>query len=84
MTRLRKNIALSDSGFVFDPSTGNSFTTNPIGMSIIRLLQESQNEERIISALLQEYETEKTMLKRDLDDFLKMLSRLKLIEHDEA
>ncbi len=40
--KLKKNLALSDSGFVFDPSTGDSFSTNPIGLEIIRMLKEGK------------------------------------------
>ena len=37
---IKKSIALSDSGFVFDPSSGDSFSTNPIGLEIINQLKE--------------------------------------------
>ena len=37
--RVRKNIATSDEGFVFNPATGDSFSTNSIGAEIIRLMK---------------------------------------------
>ncbi len=29
---VKKDIAISDSGFVFDPTTGESYSVNPIGV----------------------------------------------------
>ena len=34
---IRKDIAISDTGFVFDPVTGESFSLNPIGVEILSL-----------------------------------------------
>ena len=35
-----RRLALSDSGFVFDPLSGASFTVNASGLALIRILQE--------------------------------------------
>ena len=32
--KIKTNIALSDSGFLFNPSTGDSYSVNPIGQEI--------------------------------------------------
>ena len=37
--KLKKNIAISESGFVFDPHSGESFSVNPIGAEIIELIK---------------------------------------------
>jgi len=37
--RVRKNIATSDEGFLFNPTTGDSFSTNAIGAEIILLMK---------------------------------------------
>ena len=36
MMRLKKNIAVSDSGFVFNPTTGDSYSLNPVGKEILQ------------------------------------------------
>ncbi|MFM2358786.1 MAG: hypothetical protein RLY16_779, partial [Bacteroidota bacterium] len=33
--QLKKNIATSDAGFIFNPSTGDSFSANPLAAEII-------------------------------------------------
>ena len=80
---INKNIALSDSGFVFNPGTGDSFSTNPIGLEIIKLLKEGKEMEEIKTSLLREYTVDEATLEKDCYDFSNMLSKLKLIEGDE-
>ena len=38
--KIKKNIAISDSGFIFNPDTGESFTANPIGLEILSMLKD--------------------------------------------
>ncbi len=81
--KINKNIALSDSGFVFNPSTGDSFSTNPIGLEIIRLLKEGKEMDQVKASLLKQYATDEPTLEKDCYDFANMLIKLKLIEGDE-
>lgn len=78
--RVKKNIALSDTGFVFDPSTGNSFTVNPIGLEIIGHLKDGRTAEEIKTAVLGVYETDGASFEKDYADFVNMLYKLKLVE----
>jgi hypothetical protein len=78
--KLKKNIALSDSGFLFNPSTGDSFSINPIGNFIVRLIQEGKDDAVIIQAVLKEYMTDRDTVEKDLYDFKNMLSASKLTE----
>ncbi len=78
--KLKKNIALSDTGFVFDPSTGNSFTVNPIGLEIIGYLKEGRNAEEIKREITARYETDGPGFEKDLADFVNMLQKLKLTD----
>jgi len=43
-----KSLAISDSGFVFDPTTGHSFSTNAVGIEIINLLKSGSTIEDVI------------------------------------
>ncbi len=62
-------LALSESGFVFDPVTGNSFTVNTSGLSILRLLQKSDDWNEVIAALRDEFELEAQVAERDVIEF---------------
>ncbi|MCD6065923.1 MAG: hypothetical protein K0S33_749 [Bacteroidetes bacterium] len=79
--KIKKNIALSDTGFVFDPSTGNSFSANPIGMEIIRQIREGKTQEQIAEHILKTYQTDAGTFEKDYHDFLNMLNRFRLTEN---
>jgi hypothetical protein len=81
--KIKRNIALSDSGFVFDPSTGDSFSTNPIGLEIIKMLKEGKNPEEIKSVITKNYLTDDVSFEKDYYDFINMLTKLKLSDGDE-
>jgi hypothetical protein len=80
---IKKNIAISDSGFVFNPSTGDSFSTNPIGLEIIKLLKEGKSREEIKTAILDIYATDQPTFEKDFYDFIIMLQKIKILETDE-
>jgi len=78
--RLKRNIAVSESGFIFNPATGDSFSANPVGLRILELLKEGKGDSEIISTLTSEFNVEDHRMKQDLEDFLSMLQQLYLIE----
>jgi hypothetical protein len=80
---IKKNIAISESGFVFNPSTGDSFSTNPIGLEIIKLLKEGKTRDEIKTGILKTYATEESAFEKDFYDFLIMLQTIKILEADE-
>ncbi len=76
--KIKQNIAVSESGFIFDPSSGHSFTTNPTGLRVFSLLKEGMDKSAIISQLVKEYDTDQQTLERDVNDFLNMLHYFKI------
>ena len=80
--RIKKNIALSDTGFVFNPSTGDSFSVNPIGLEILRKLKDNESHEKIKQHILGAYSTDADSVEKDFYDFTKMLEQLQLTESD--
>ena len=71
-----QRLAISESGFVFDPASGQSFTVNETGLALIRLLQKSSDAQAIIGQLQQEYDIGVTDLERDIEDFQDELGEL--------
>ncbi len=80
---IKKNIALSDSGFVFDPSSGDSFSTNPIGLEIIKLLQNGKSADDIKKHITGAYMTDGDSFEKDFYDFVNMLQKLKIADGAE-
>lgn len=81
--RIKKNIALSESGFIFNASTGESFSVNPLGGEIIRLLQGGKEKEEIKGIILEKYNTDEGTFERDYYDFVNLLNHYLLTETDE-
>ncbi len=78
--RFNQSIAMSESGFVFNPITGDSFTLNNTGMQILSMLKSGKNVEDVKEQLSAEYDVDSLVLERYLDDFISDLRRNNLIE----
>ncbi|MCX6280554.1 MAG: PqqD family protein [Bacteroidetes bacterium] len=83
--KLRKNIAVSEAGLLFNPVTGESFSVNPIGIEILNLLREEKTDEQIHSAIMSRYSTDKPTFEKDYQDFIGILKHNNLLEsHEET
>jgi PqqD family protein of HPr-rel-A system len=82
--KILKNIAVSDSGFLFNPATGESYSLNPIGLEIIELIKKNMTEQEICSTLLERYDTEAGIVERDIHDFLHLLRQNQLLDSNGA
>lgn len=81
--KLSKNVAISESGLLFNPVTGESFTVNPIGVEIINALKEDRDPQSISDDILGKYSTDRSTFEKDYQDFIGMLIHFKLLEHNE-
>jgi len=81
--KIKKNIAISDSGFIFNPNTGESYSVNPIGIQIINLLKEEKTKTEIKKVILDKYQTDEASFERDFSDFSNLLSHYNLAEANE-
>jgi hypothetical protein len=78
--KLKKNIATSEAGFIFNPGSGDSFSVNNIGAEILVLFKENKSLQEIIENISLKYEVEKSQLEKDLDDFVSQLYGYNLLE----
>lgn len=81
--KLKTNLAISETGFVFDPSTGDSYTLNPQGVEILELLKKKKNSAEIAKALSEKYDTTVANAEKDIIDFTAMLKHYGLIETED-
>ncbi len=75
---LKKSIAVSESGFIFNPTTGDSYTVNQVAAEILELLKESRSLEEVKKEILKNYEVDEKSLTEDLSDFYAHLQQLDL------
>lgn len=78
--KIRKNIASSESGFLFNPATGDSFSANPVATDILQMMKENKSEAEIQKEIMEKYQVDKTQLSKDLDDFMIQLRDNNLLE----
>jgi hypothetical protein len=83
MMRLKKNIAVSDSGFVFNPTTGDSYSLNPVGKEILQYLGENRSKEEITSLVTGTYDIDEASFEKYFFDFLSMLRQFELLEESD-
>jgi hypothetical protein len=65
-----RRLAISESGFVFDPVSGHNFTVNETGLEILRRLQQERDLPKLLSDLQKEYEVQERDLERDVIEFI--------------
>jgi PqqD family protein of HPr-rel-A system len=78
--KIKKSIAISDSGFVFDASTGDSFTLNPVGADILTYIRGGNNEAEIVQQMTEKYDVDKQIMEQYLYDFLFTLRQMQIME----
>jgi hypothetical protein len=80
---IKENIALSENGFVFNPSTGDSFTMNKTGKEVMMLIKDGKNISQITELMIEKYDVDSNTLERYLSDFLNDLSMNNLLEEEK-
>ncbi len=80
--KINKKLAISDSGFIFDPTEGESYSLNEEGLEIIRMLNQGKNQEEIKNHFLSNYDVDEATFDRSYLDFISMLRHYNLLEHE--
>lgn len=80
---IRKNVAISENGFIFDAETANTFSVNGLGKEILEMLRQDANLEEIKYSIINRYEVDTNEAEKDLTDFIGMLRHFKLAEINE-
>ncbi len=78
--QLKKNIAISETGFVFDPSTGDSYTLNPMGVEILKMIKKGKTQDEITAHITTAYDVVEGAFERYFYDFTSMLKHHQIIE----
>ena len=78
--RLKKNVASSESGFIFNPGTGDSFSANPIAAEILLQLKDGNAIADIKKNILAKYNVDANVLEKDWDDFTAQLREANLLD----
>jgi hypothetical protein len=78
--KIRKNIAISETGFLFNPLTGDSFSTNSVGLDVIQQLKAGKSEQEITTFIIEKYAIDASEFEKDLEDFRLQLRDSQVLE----
>ncbi|MBI5682645.1 MAG: PqqD family protein [Deltaproteobacteria bacterium] len=76
MKKQLMDIAVSETGFVFDPSTGHTYRLNKTGMVIVKMLQGGDDINMIAERLAEGFDTNKDRAVEDIIEFLSLLKTM--------
>ena len=77
-------LAISRSGFVFDPHTGATFTLNLTGLTIVDALKQGATLEQVVSRLRETYAEAPNSLQHDVSAFVAELRQHGLTSADSS
>jgi PqqD family protein of HPr-rel-A system len=74
------NLDINDEGFVFDPSTGESFLTNGTGVAILQALQQGKGDKpALVQQMVSAFNVSPDLASRDVGEFLSRLNAMRLM-----
>ena len=79
--RLR-DLAVSETGFVFDPYSGATFSLNASALCLLRGLKEGLDREELVDRLEELFDVTDADLSRDIDEFLELLRYNGVLPHE--
>ena len=80
--KLNKTIAVSCTGLLTNPASGEAFSANPIGLEIISHMKRGKSFEEICRIILDEYDVEREIFENDFRKFAGAMRRHELLEVD--
>ena len=69
-------LSIAESGFVFDPVDGQSYTVNESGRFILKQLLQGVTRTALLTALSKAFETTPSEIERDTIDFINRLKEM--------
>ena len=73
------SLAVSDSGFVFDPANGSTYTANETGLVILNRLKVGESVASIADAMTEEFDTGHDICEYDILQFIETLQSYRLV-----
>ena len=72
--QISKDLYFSEKGFLFDPSTGVSYSLNKAGAFIFQLMRQGLDDSEITEKLIKKFGLDPKIARGDLRDFLQQLN----------
>jgi hypothetical protein len=80
--RTLSDLAISDNGFVFDPTGGATYSVNATGLCVLQSLKEGLGKQAIARRLAERFDKPAPDPLRDVDEFIRVLRQHTLVPAD--
>lgn len=78
--KVDETINLEQDGFVFCPKSGECYTLNSLGQTILSWIKSGDSVHIIKQKILEQYDVSEVVLDADLEDFIALCVRYRLVE----
>lgn len=79
--KISEEVKISDNGFVFNSKTGDSFSLNPSGLEMIKMISANKDFDEIRSFFLEKYQVEELNFEKDFYEFCALLKHHQITVH---
>jgi len=71
---ITEEIKISDNGFVFNSRTGDSFSLNPVGLELMKMIETGRGLDEIKELFLSKYDVDDLQFEKDFYEFCALLN----------
>ena len=82
MMKIKPELKVNESGFLFDPTTGESYSLNDMGTVYFNWITEGKSLDDIKVLITNEYDVDETTFEKSFMDFKSRLKNLRLLENE--
>lgn len=79
ITSRLSQLTLKDDGFVFDPTSGDTYVANPTAVAVLRALQDGCDELQLVDVVVERFDVSESEARRDVGDLLARLRGWQLL-----
>lgn len=80
--KIAPEVKISDNGFVFNSKTGDSFSLNPSGLELIKMIADEKELDEIKEAFLTKYDVDDLSFEKDFYEFCTLLKHHQITVQD--
>ena len=77
--KIAEEVKISDNGFVFNSTTGDSFSLNPFGLELIKNIREEKDFGILKTEMLEKYDVDDLSFEKDFYEFCALLKHHQII-----
>lgn len=81
--KIAAEVKISDNGFVFNSKTGDSFNLSPLGLELIKSIQQEKDFDFIKKEMLEKYDVDDLTFEKDFYEFCALLKHHQILDQGD-